>query len=233
MRMTTRHACFWLGLGALLTAWPGWAGTVLDRVQSQKVVRCGVSEGIPGFSVPGADGRWTGMDADFCRAVAAAAIGDPDQGGLRAADGRRALSRAEKRPDRPARTQHHADARAGSQPGDGVRRDALLRRPRLPGPDCREGRTARGPQRATGLRGQGIYPRGEPGGLFPDPRPVVHPCCSRFDRSSEFKACAQRVRCRDVRRRDPRDIAESVRRTAPPPTACCRPASPRSPSARS
>ena len=94
MRMTTRHACFWLGvLGALLTAWPGWAGTVLDRVQSKKVVRCGVSEGIPGFSVPGADGRWTGMDADFCRAVAAAALGDPDQGGLRAPDGRGALSR--------------------------------------------------------------------------------------------------------------------------------------------
>jgi general L-amino acid transport system substrate-binding protein len=66
-------------IGLLLAAWPGWAGTVLDRVQSKKIVRCGVSEGIPGFSVPGADGRWTGMDADFCRAVAAAALGDPDR----------------------------------------------------------------------------------------------------------------------------------------------------------
>jgi general L-amino acid transport system substrate-binding protein len=78
--MLKRHASLWLAVfGLLLAAWPGWAGTVLDRVQSKKIVRCGVSEGIPGFSVPGADGRWTGMDADFCRAVAAAALGDPDR----------------------------------------------------------------------------------------------------------------------------------------------------------
>ena len=78
--MPKHRAPLWLAvIGLLLTAWPGWAGTVLDRVQSKKAVRCGVSEGIPGFSVPGADGRWAGMDADFCRAVAAAALGDPDR----------------------------------------------------------------------------------------------------------------------------------------------------------
>jgi general L-amino acid transport system substrate-binding protein len=38
-----------------------------------------VSEGIPGFSQADAAGRWTGFDADFCRAVAAAVLGDPEQ----------------------------------------------------------------------------------------------------------------------------------------------------------
>ena len=36
-----------------------------------------MSEGILGFSAQDASGRWTGLDVDFCRAVAAAALGDP------------------------------------------------------------------------------------------------------------------------------------------------------------
>jgi general L-amino acid transport system substrate-binding protein len=36
-----------------------------------------VSEGIPGFSQPDANGRWSGIDVDLCRAVAAAVLGDP------------------------------------------------------------------------------------------------------------------------------------------------------------
>jgi general L-amino acid transport system substrate-binding protein len=38
-----------------------------------------VSEDIPGFSERDADGRWHGLDADFCRAVAAALLSDPDK----------------------------------------------------------------------------------------------------------------------------------------------------------
>lgn len=38
-----------------------------------------MSEGIIGFSIKDASGRWTGLDADFCRAVAAATLGDPDK----------------------------------------------------------------------------------------------------------------------------------------------------------
>ena len=33
-------------------------------------MRCGVSEGIAGFSTQEKSGRWSGLDADFCRAVA-------------------------------------------------------------------------------------------------------------------------------------------------------------------
>jgi general L-amino acid transport system substrate-binding protein len=55
------------------------AGEVLDGVKTRGQLRCGVSEGIPGFSERDADGRWRGFDVDFCRAVAAAVLGDPDK----------------------------------------------------------------------------------------------------------------------------------------------------------
>ena len=48
------------------------AGDTLARVKSRKVLRCGVSEGLIGFSVKDPAGEWTGLDVDFCRAVAAA-----------------------------------------------------------------------------------------------------------------------------------------------------------------
>ena len=52
-------------------------GETLAAVKVRGTLRCGVSEGIAGFSIADKAGRWSGMDADFCRAVAAAALGDP------------------------------------------------------------------------------------------------------------------------------------------------------------
>jgi general L-amino acid transport system substrate-binding protein len=53
------------------------AGDVFMGVQSKGAVHCGVSEGLLGFSLKESNGRWSGLDVDFCRAVAAAALGDP------------------------------------------------------------------------------------------------------------------------------------------------------------
>ncbi len=64
-------ACF-AAMTVLVAAVQAEAGATLDRVRSKKVLRCGVSEGLTGFSIRDPSGRWTGMDADFCRAVAAA-----------------------------------------------------------------------------------------------------------------------------------------------------------------
>jgi len=52
------------------------AGDTLKGVKSRGVLSCGVSEGILGFSLKGDSGGWSGLDADFCRAVAAAVLGD-------------------------------------------------------------------------------------------------------------------------------------------------------------
>ena len=59
-------------LGAAGTA---QAGT-LEDVQSRGVLRCVVSTGIAGFAQPDASGVWKGFDIDFCRATAAAVLGD-------------------------------------------------------------------------------------------------------------------------------------------------------------
>jgi general L-amino acid transport system substrate-binding protein len=53
------------------------AGT-LDFVKAKGFVRCGVSEGLAGFSDRDRNGNWSGIDVDICRAVAAAILGDPD-----------------------------------------------------------------------------------------------------------------------------------------------------------
>jgi len=55
------------------------AGEVLNSVKVRGQLRCGVSEGIPGFSERDADEHWRGLDVDFCRAVAAAVLGDADK----------------------------------------------------------------------------------------------------------------------------------------------------------
>ena len=55
------------------------AGEVLNGVKARGQLRCGVSEGITGFSKQDADGRWRGFDVDLCRAVAAAVLGDADK----------------------------------------------------------------------------------------------------------------------------------------------------------
>ena len=51
------------------------AGT-LDDVKKRGVLRCIVSTGIAGFAYPDANGVWKGFDIDFCRATAAAVLGD-------------------------------------------------------------------------------------------------------------------------------------------------------------
>jgi len=53
------------------------AGT-LEKVQSRGILNCGVSEGVPGFSNPNAEGKWAGLDSDICRAVAIAVLNDPN-----------------------------------------------------------------------------------------------------------------------------------------------------------
>ena len=48
----------------------------LKAVKDRGALVCGVSQGLPGFSNPDDKGNWTGFDVDFCRALAAAVLGD-------------------------------------------------------------------------------------------------------------------------------------------------------------
>lgn len=51
------------------------ANTLEDVLEKGYLV-CGVSQGLPGFSNADDDGNWTGLDVDFCKAMAAAIFGD-------------------------------------------------------------------------------------------------------------------------------------------------------------
>jgi len=67
------------GLGAgMFAASMANAGT-LDDIKAKGFVQCGVSQGLIGFSNPDAQNNWTGMDVDFCKAVAAAIFGDANK----------------------------------------------------------------------------------------------------------------------------------------------------------
>jgi general L-amino acid transport system substrate-binding protein len=66
------------GVAALAagTATPALAGKTLDAIKQRGHINCGVSTGVAGFSAPGSQGQWSGLDADTCRALAAAVLGD-------------------------------------------------------------------------------------------------------------------------------------------------------------
>ena len=65
-------------LGAVLAA-PAHAGKTLDAVKARGQVVCGVNTGLAGFSAADSNGKWTGLDVDVCRAVAAAVLGDGEK----------------------------------------------------------------------------------------------------------------------------------------------------------
>jgi general L-amino acid transport system substrate-binding protein len=62
-----------------LTPLTASAGTTLDAIKQRGQLRCGVNTGLLGFSAPDAQGKWTGLDVDFCRAVAAVVLGDANK----------------------------------------------------------------------------------------------------------------------------------------------------------
>ena len=51
--------------------------STLDQVKARGVLNCGSGTGLAGFGLPDAQGNWTGLDVDMCRAVAAAVFNDP------------------------------------------------------------------------------------------------------------------------------------------------------------
>ncbi len=57
---------------------PAPSGELLGEVQARGTLLCGVNESVPGFGFRNADGTLSGFDIDYCKAVAAAVLGDPE-----------------------------------------------------------------------------------------------------------------------------------------------------------
>jgi general L-amino acid transport system substrate-binding protein len=54
----------------------GAQAATLDDVKARGKLNCGVNAGLLGFAEKGADGAWAGIDVDYCKALAAATLGD-------------------------------------------------------------------------------------------------------------------------------------------------------------
>jgi len=60
------------------TAAAAASGSMLQTVQDRGTLNCGVNDAVPGFGFTDADGNFSGFDVDYCRAVAAAVLGDAE-----------------------------------------------------------------------------------------------------------------------------------------------------------
>jgi general L-amino acid transport system substrate-binding protein len=67
---------------AVLIAMPIAAGAqqrTLDTVKQRGQLSCGVHTGLAGFGAADDKGVWSGLDVDYCKAVAIAVLGDPNK----------------------------------------------------------------------------------------------------------------------------------------------------------
>jgi general L-amino acid transport system substrate-binding protein len=51
----------------------------LNTIKSRGVLHCGANGTLAGFGLPDSQGRWTGLDVDLCKALAAAIFNDPSK----------------------------------------------------------------------------------------------------------------------------------------------------------
>jgi general L-amino acid transport system substrate-binding protein len=70
-----RIACI-LALAVIFAAQSATAQT-LKTVKDRGILNCGANGTLAGFGLPDAQGKWTGLDVDVCRAIAAAIFNDP------------------------------------------------------------------------------------------------------------------------------------------------------------
>ncbi|MBA2674346.1 amino acid ABC transporter substrate-binding protein [Ramlibacter sp.] len=78
-RLSKRCIALAVAVGAMASTTAALAGKTLDGVKQRGQMVCGVHTGLAGFSAADAAGKWSGLDVDVCRAVAAAVLGDPEK----------------------------------------------------------------------------------------------------------------------------------------------------------
>ncbi|HVE89845.1 MAG TPA: amino acid ABC transporter substrate-binding protein [Burkholderiaceae bacterium] len=81
--MYRKSALKWSASAALILAaaisLPAHAGKTLDAIKQRGALVCGVNTGLAGFSAADSQGNWTGLDADICKAIAAAVLSDANK----------------------------------------------------------------------------------------------------------------------------------------------------------
>jgi general L-amino acid transport system substrate-binding protein len=75
-----KHSTLAIAVAAsVLAAAPAFAGKTLDSIKQKGQVSCGVHTGLAGFSQADSQGKWSGIDVDYCKALAAAVLGDENK----------------------------------------------------------------------------------------------------------------------------------------------------------
>jgi general L-amino acid transport system substrate-binding protein len=78
-RFSTRGLALAIALAGTIASSPAWAGKTLDAIKARGQMACGAHTGLAGFSAADSSGKWSGLDVDVCRAVAAAVLGDAEK----------------------------------------------------------------------------------------------------------------------------------------------------------
>ena len=68
-----------LAITGAMVSGTAFAGKTLDGIKSRGQVVCGVNTGLAGFAAADSSGKWSGLDVDVCRALAAAVLSDPEK----------------------------------------------------------------------------------------------------------------------------------------------------------
>jgi len=66
-------------LAVVFAAHSASAQTTLKAVKDRGSLNCGSNGTLAGFGLPDAQGKWTGLDVDYCKAIAAAVLGDANK----------------------------------------------------------------------------------------------------------------------------------------------------------
>jgi general L-amino acid transport system substrate-binding protein len=68
-----------IAAASVMVAVPAHAGKTVDAIKARGQIVCGVNTGLAGFAAADSTGKWSGLDIDVCKALAAATLGDAEK----------------------------------------------------------------------------------------------------------------------------------------------------------
>ena len=226
-RVVLRTLTFIIAIGCAVSLGDSARSQTLKTVKERGAVACGVSQGVLGFSAQSEDKMWTGIDADFCRALAAAIFDDPGKVAFVPALRRRPVSGASVEEHRRSVAQFDLDHGARDRARAALCRRELLRRSRLPGSSRAQCHQRARADRREGLRPERHDHRAQSARLFCRERDALRGGRDRNGRRGAGGVHRGALRC--ARQPTPRSCtASGSKRLSRAITTSCRKSSPRS-----
>ena len=203
---TMKRNLFVLGAAfALALSAAGASAQTLKTVKDRGSLICGVSQGLPGFSNPDDKGNWTGLDVDFCRAIAAAIFNDPTKVKFTPLSAKDRFERAQSG-EIDVLSRNTTWTSVARRRSAQFHRRQLLRRPGLHGAQGAQGQFGARAQRRLDLHADRHHDRAQSRRLFPLQQHEI-----RGDRLRHRRRDDQGLRDRPLRRLHHRRVAALFR----------------------